>query len=137
MLELIPLALTLLTVAGYGAALARLRQRGVRWPTRRTACLAVGSLCVAAAVLPPISAYDEIFPVHVTQHLLVLGHVVPFLARHLGGLAADADGISVKNPTRGGWPRWPASAAGSASGPWKLCSWVMTAPRSAPDGGRR
>ena len=71
MLELIPLALTLLAVAGYGAALARLRQRGVRWPARRTACLAVGSLCVAAAVLPPISAYDEIFPVHVTQHLLL------------------------------------------------------------------
>ena len=25
--------------------------------------------------------------------------------------------VSVKNPTRGGCSRWPASAAGSASGP--------------------
>jgi putative membrane protein len=37
----------------------------------RTACLAAGSACVAAAVLPPVSAHDEIFPVHVTQHLLL------------------------------------------------------------------
>jgi putative membrane protein len=70
-LELIPLALTLLAAAGYGTGLVRLRRRGVRWPARRTACLAAGSLGVAAAVLPPISAYDEVFPVHVTQHLLL------------------------------------------------------------------
>ena len=71
MLELIPLALTLAAVTGYGMALTRLRRRGVRWPARRTACLAAGSVCVAAAVLPPVGAYDEIFPVHVTQHLLL------------------------------------------------------------------
>ncbi len=69
--DLIPLPLTLLAVAGYGTALARLRQQGVRWPARRTACLAAGSVCVAIAVLPPISAHDELFPVHVTQHLLL------------------------------------------------------------------
>jgi putative membrane protein len=80
MLELIPLALTLLTVAGYGAALARLRRRGDRWPASRTACLAAGSLCVAAAVLPPVSTHDWLFPVHVGQHLL-LGMTGPaFLA---------------------------------------------------------
>lgn len=71
MLDLIPLALTLLAAGAYGAGLTRLHQRGVRWPASRTVCLAAGSLCVAAAVLPPISAHDEFFPVHVTQHLLL------------------------------------------------------------------
>jgi putative membrane protein len=80
MLQLIPLALTLVTLAGYGAALIRLRWRGDRWPASRTACLVAGSLCVAAAVLPPISSHDEFFPVHVVQHLL-LGMTGPaFLA---------------------------------------------------------
>jgi len=71
MLELIPLALTLLTVAGYGTALARLRRRGDRWPARRTICLLAGSLCVAAAVLPPVSTHDGLFAVHIGQHLLL------------------------------------------------------------------
>src|SRR5579859_715519 len=31
--------------------------------------------------------------------------------------------VSVKKPTRGGCSRYPASAAGSASGPWKLFCW--------------
>ena len=80
MLELIPLALTLVTLAGYGAALIRLRWRGDRWPASRAACLVAGSLCVAAAVLPPISSHDEFFPVHAGQHLL-LGMTGPaFLA---------------------------------------------------------
>ena len=80
MLPLIPLALTLVALAGYGAALIRLRSRGDRWPASRAACLVAGSLCVAAAVLPPISSHDEFFPVHVVQHLL-LGMTGPaFLA---------------------------------------------------------
>ncbi len=88
MLELIPLALTLLTLAGYGAALARLRRRGDRWPASRTACLVAGSLCVAAAVLPPITSHDGSFPVHVAQHLL-LGMTGPaFLALSAPGIIA-------------------------------------------------
>jgi putative membrane protein len=80
MLELIPLALTLLTVAGYGTALVRLQRRGDRWPASQTACLLVGSLGVAAAVLPPVSNHDGLFPVHIGQHLL-LGMTGPaFLA---------------------------------------------------------
>jgi putative membrane protein len=80
MLGLIPLALTLLTVGGYGAALARLRRRGDRWPARRAICLLTGSLCVAAAVLPPVSTHDGLFAVHIGQHLL-LGMTGPaFLA---------------------------------------------------------
>lgn len=78
--ELIPLALSLLTVAGYGTALAQLRRRGDRWPARRTICLLAGCLCVAAVVLPPVSTHDGLFPVHVGQHLL-LGMTGPaFLA---------------------------------------------------------
>jgi putative membrane protein len=80
MLGLIPLVLMLLAVTGYAAALTRLRRRGDRWPARRTASLTAGSVCVAAAVLPPVSSHDELFPVHIGQHLL-LGMAGPgFLA---------------------------------------------------------
>ena len=80
MLELIPLALTLAALAGYGTALHRLRRRGLRWPVTRVAAMLAGSFCTAAAVLPPIASHDELFPVHVAQHLL-LGMAAPaFLA---------------------------------------------------------
>jgi putative membrane protein len=80
MLGLIPVVLTVLAAAGYGTALARLHQRGHRWAASRTACLFAGSVCVCAAVLPPISSHDEYFPVHAGQHLL-LGMIGPaFLA---------------------------------------------------------
>lgn len=80
MLELIPVAMTVLAAAGYGTALARLHRGGVRWAAIRTACLLAGSLCVCSAVLPPIGSHDEYFPVHVAQHLL-LGMAGPaFLA---------------------------------------------------------
>ena len=78
MLELIPLALTLVALAGYGTGLHRLRRRGLRWPVTRVAAMLAGALCTAAAVLPPIASHDELFPVHVAQHL------------H-GGLGADID----------------------------------------------
>lgn len=71
MLELIPLALTGLTVLGYGIAVQRLRRRQISWPAGRTACLAAGSACVAAAALPPLASHDELFPVHISQHLLL------------------------------------------------------------------
>ena len=80
MLELIPLALTLVALAGYGTGLHRLRRRGLRWPVTRVAAMLAGSFCAAAAVLPPIASHDELFPVHVAQHLL-LGMAAPaFLA---------------------------------------------------------
>ena len=80
MLELICVGMTLLTLAWYGTALHRLRRRGVRWPVTRVAAMLAGSLCVAAAVLPPITSHDELFPVHIAQHLL-LGMAAPaFLA---------------------------------------------------------
>jgi putative membrane protein len=80
MLELIPVALTVVAAAGYGTALGRLHRRGTRWPASRTACLLAGSACVCAALLPPISSHDAYFPVRVGQHLL-LGRAGPaFLA---------------------------------------------------------
>jgi len=80
MLELIPLAMTLAALAGYGTGLHRLRRRGVRWPVTRVAAMLAGSLCVAAAVLPPIASHAELFPAHAGQHLL-LGMAAPaFLA---------------------------------------------------------
>ena len=79
MLELIPLALTLVALAGYGTGLHRLRRRGLRWPVTRVAAMLAGALCTAAAVLP-LASHDELFPVHVGQHLL-LGMAAPaFLA---------------------------------------------------------
>ena len=80
MLELTCLVMTLLTLAGYGTVLYRLRRRGVRWPVTRVAAMLAGLLCVAAALLPPIASHDELFPVHIAQHLL-LGMAAPaFLA---------------------------------------------------------
>jgi putative membrane protein len=78
MLELIPVVLTILAAAGYGTARAHLRRRGHDWPASRTACLLAGSVCVCAAVLPPLSSHDGYFPVHVVQHLL-LGMAGPAL----------------------------------------------------------
>ncbi|HEY0938408.1 MAG TPA: cytochrome c oxidase assembly protein [Trebonia sp.] len=78
MIELIPLGLTLLAAGGYLAGLRQLRRRGHRWPRARTACLVAGALAVAAALLPPVSAHDQRFGVHVLQHLL-LGMAAPAL----------------------------------------------------------
>ena len=78
MTELVPLALTLLLAGGYLVGTLRLRRDGHRWPRGRTACLMAGTLCVAAALLPPVSAHDELFAVHVLQHLL-LGMAGPAL----------------------------------------------------------
>jgi putative membrane protein len=70
-LELIPLALSAVTLLGYVAGLHRLHRRQVRWPLGRTACLVAGSVCVAAAVLPPVAGRDDLFPMHIGQHLLI------------------------------------------------------------------
>lgn len=55
----------------YGAGLARLRRRGVRWPWVRTALAVAGLAVLAAALLPPLAAHDEEFTAHVAQHLLL------------------------------------------------------------------
>jgi putative membrane protein len=70
-LELVPLALTVIAVLGYGLGLRRLHVRQVDWPIGRTGCLVAGSACVAVASLPPLANHDDLFPVHISQHLLV------------------------------------------------------------------
>ena len=78
MLELIPVVLTAATLIGYLTGLRQLRRRQIRWPIGRTACLLAGSACVMVAVLPPMALHDELFPVHISQHLL-LGMAGPAL----------------------------------------------------------
>ena len=60
----------------YATGRVRLQHQGVHWPTRRDAAFTVGLLCIVAAIMSPIAAYDEQFPVHMVQHLL-LGMVAP------------------------------------------------------------
>jgi putative membrane protein len=79
-LDLMPLALTLLAAVGYGLAWYRLSRRGHRWPARRAACMLAGSLCVGIALLPPLASHDDRFEVHVIQHLLLAMVAPAFLA---------------------------------------------------------
>jgi putative membrane protein len=79
-LELMPLALTLLAAVGYGLAWYRLSRRGHRWPARRAACMLAGSLCAGIALLPPLASHDDRFEVHVIQHLLLAMAAPAFLA---------------------------------------------------------
>jgi len=76
---------TILTLASTGCAtvayltgVARLRLRGDRWPWGRALCTVGAAACVAAALVPPVVDHDELFPVHIAQHLL-LGMVAPML----------------------------------------------------------
>lgn len=78
MFDFVPLLLSGVTLAAYLVGLAKLRRRGDRWPAARGWCMVGGTLCVAAAVVPPIGTHDELFPVHITQHLLV-GMIGPAL----------------------------------------------------------
>jgi putative membrane protein len=72
--------LTLLAGAltAYVLGVVRLRRRGDPWPAHRTAVMAGAIACLGAALLPPVGTHDELFPVHICQHLLV-GMVVPVL----------------------------------------------------------
>ena len=117
MLELVPLAITLAALAGYGTGLHRLRRRCVRWRVTRVAAVLAGSLCAAAAVLPPIASRDELFPVHVALHLL-LGMAAPaFLAlsalspwrcaRCRGVRGGYCRGCCTASPSRSWLPRLP------------------------------
>ncbi len=78
MAGLTPLALAAFGAAAYLAGVGRLRREGHRWPPARTACLLASVLCVAGALLPPVSAHDDQFGGHALQHLL-LGMAGPAL----------------------------------------------------------
>jgi putative membrane protein len=70
-LDLVPLVATTLLVVAYGGGVLRLRRRAVAWPPGRATALVGGVACVAAAVLPPLGDHDDVFEVHVAQHLLL------------------------------------------------------------------
>lgn len=74
-LGIVPLAIVAVL---YLLAVARLAKRGVTWPRLRTASLLSGLALVVVAIAPPLARHDELFPVHVIQHLL-LGLAAPLL----------------------------------------------------------
>jgi putative membrane protein len=76
--SVLPLLGPLLGWLAYRAGVARLRARGDTWPRGRVAAAAAGLTVAAVALVPPLSTYDELFPVHVVQHLL-LGMLAPLL----------------------------------------------------------
>lgn len=73
-----PLVPLLLAAAAYGLGVARLVQRGDRWPAARTGAAASGLVALGVALLPPLATRDEQFTVHVAQHLL-LAMLAPLL----------------------------------------------------------
>jgi putative membrane protein len=70
MLELILLALTVAALAGYGTALHRLRRCGVRSPVTRVQPRSPGHSAPLPLCYLLEAGHDELFPVHVAQHLL-------------------------------------------------------------------
>lgn len=73
-----PLAPAALAAGLYAAGVLALRRRGDGWPPQRTGCLVLGVLLGGLALTPPMATYDELFRVHVGQHLL-LAMVAPAL----------------------------------------------------------
>lgn len=65
-------------LALYAAGDRRLRRRGRRWSASRTASFVGGSIVVMVALCSPLAARDELFPVHMVQHLLI-GMLAPLL----------------------------------------------------------
>jgi putative membrane protein len=62
----------------YAAGVRALHRRGRPWARRRTAAFAAGLLALAVALVSPIAGHDELFPVHMAQHVL-LGMLGPLL----------------------------------------------------------
>jgi hypothetical protein len=96
---------------------------GGRWPFTRTACMLTGSLCVAAAVLPPVSSHDELFPRQLPPGVAATSHN-PFLtaaletpggcktscwSRCLGRRPEPGSGAASPRPARA-HRRWPSIA---------------------------
>ena len=64
--------------AAYAAGVRALRRRGRRWNQWRTCAYAAGLLAIAVALVSPLASHDELFPVHMAQHML-LGMLGPLL----------------------------------------------------------
>jgi putative copper resistance protein D len=80
-LSLVSLAIELAFVAWYVVSVRRLSTRGREWSPRRTACFVTGTVLVIIAVQSGLAAYDDqVFWVHVVQHLLLMNFAPIFLA---------------------------------------------------------
>ncbi len=74
------IVLLALPLALYVGAVLSLRGRRMPWKARRTAAFVIGMGLLAVALLPPLASRDDLFTVHVVQHLM-LGMFAPvFLA---------------------------------------------------------
>lgn len=72
----LPIALDVVlaaVAAGYLTGVRRLRRRGRPWSTRSAQCFIAGLVVVALALCGGIARYDDTsFPVHMTQHVLLM-----------------------------------------------------------------
>jgi putative membrane protein len=66
------------SAALYAYAVYALSARGKRWSPWRSISYAGGLLAIAIALVSPLAAHDELFPVHMVQHML-LGMLGPLL----------------------------------------------------------
>ncbi|HXQ75083.1 MAG TPA: cytochrome c oxidase assembly protein [Acidimicrobiales bacterium] len=72
-LSLVALAVELALAVWYLVSVRRLAARGRSWPTARTVCFLAATALVVIAVQSGLAAYDDqVFWVHVTQHLLLM-----------------------------------------------------------------
>lgn len=72
-LSLVSLAIELALAVWYLVSVRRLARRGRSWSTARTVCFMGGTVLVVIAVQSGLAAYDDqVFWVHVIQHLLLM-----------------------------------------------------------------
>lgn len=70
-----------LAVLWYGGAVLRLRRRGVHWSPARTTAFIAGIVVLCVAVVSGLASYDdEVFVIHIIQHLLLMMVAPPLLA---------------------------------------------------------
>jgi putative copper resistance protein D len=68
-----------LTAAGYLLGVRRLAVRGRRWAPRRTASFLAGLLVLVIATQSGLAGFDDIFWVHIIQHLALMMVAPPLL----------------------------------------------------------
>jgi len=80
-LSLVALAIEVALVTWYLVSVRRLARRGRRWSRRRTVSFLAGSVLVIVAAQSGLASYDDqVFAVHVVQHLLLMNFAPILLA---------------------------------------------------------
>jgi putative membrane protein len=80
-LSLVTLAIEVALAAWYVVSVRRLAARGRAWPRARTVSFLVGTVLIILAVQSGLAAYDDqVFWVHVIQHLLLMNFAPILLA---------------------------------------------------------